>query len=138
MSPFPPLSATTPPTPCRRPALSEQVGGAVLRTQRRFAQGAAVIPFELQMLEVALDQTISFLEHKSRQIRMLSRAVQDDITQRATTADIRRLLPLQKAVTALEYDARETKLAIRDVRSADAESAGRRGPCVYGQCKRVL
>jgi hypothetical protein len=67
------------------------------------------------MLEVALDQTVSYLEHKFAQIRMLSRAVQDDIHQHANNADIRRLLPLQKAVTALEYDTRETKLAIREV-----------------------
>ena len=51
------------------------------------------------------------------QIRLLSRAVEDDINKRVNAADIRRLLPLQKAVTALEYDIRETKHAIREARS---------------------
>lgn len=52
------------------------------------------------------------------QIRLLSKAVEDDINKRVNAADIRRLLPLQKAVTALEYDIRETKHALREARIA--------------------
>lgn len=39
-----------------------------------------------------------------------------DISRHVSMADIRRLLPLQKAVTALEYDIKETALAVDEVR----------------------
>ena len=97
--------------------MSEEVGTAVLRAQQlALLQTSSSIPFELRMLEVMLDRTCSYLESKSAQIRMLSRAVEDDINKHVNTADIRRLLPLQKAVTGLEYDIKETALAIREAR----------------------
>jgi hypothetical protein len=99
---------------CRRPALSERVGLAVLHSipPRRGSRG---VPFELRMLEALLDETVVYLEDKQRQLRMLSRAVQEDISQRVSSADIRRMLPLQKAVTALQYDVAETEHAIKEV-----------------------
>jgi hypothetical protein len=99
--------------------MSEEVGVAILRAlQLSRLQEHSTIPFELRMLEVVLDRTVSYLESKAAQMRLLSRAVEDDINKRVNTADIRRMLPLQKAVTGLEYDIKETKTAIREVRSA--------------------
>lgn len=43
-----------------------------------------------------------------------------DISRHVSEADIRRLLPLQKAVTALEYDIKETALAVAEVRCRSA------------------
>jgi hypothetical protein len=91
------------------------VGEAAMHAQRLYRGVAKAVPFEFQMLEVLLDQTLTYLENKSSQIRMLSKAVEDDINKRVNSADIRRLLPLQKAVTALEYDIRETKQAVQEV-----------------------
>lgn len=45
-------------------------------------------------------------------------ACMQDISRHVSEADIRRLLPLQKAVTALEYDIKETALAVAEVRCA--------------------
>ena len=101
--------------------MSEEVGVAVLRALQLAKAGNSsptAIPFELRMLEVILDRTVSYLESKSAQIRMLSKAVEDDINKHVNTADIRRMLPLQKAVTGLEYDIKETKTAIREVQPA--------------------
>lgn len=101
--------------------MSEEVGIAVLRAvqlQSTKPESATTIPFELRMLEVVLDRTISYLEAKASQMRLLSKAVEDDINKRVNTADIRRMLPLQKAVTGLEYDIKETVTAIREARSS--------------------
>ena len=54
---------------CRRPALSESIGRAALHAQHMYRRHASAVPFELQMLEMLLDQTVSYLEHKSAQVR---------------------------------------------------------------------
>ena len=73
------------------------------------------MPFELRVLEGLLDQTLDYLENKSSQIRMLNRVIQDDINLKLCASGIRRLLPVQKAITALQYDIKETLEAISEV-----------------------
>jgi len=72
------------------------------------------VPFELRVLEGLLDQTLDYLESKAAQIRMLSHVIQDSISSKLSLSDIRRLLPLQKAITALQYDIKETQEAITE------------------------
>eukprot|EP00892_Ulva_mutabilis_P004724 jgi/Ulvmu1/2623/UM014_0074.1 len=104
---------------CRRASLSEKVGLAIVHAVRSAKVKPDGIPFELRTLEVLLEQTVRYLEDKSNKIKMLSNAVQDDISRHVNMADIRRLLPLQKAVTALEYDIKETALAVAEVAESE-------------------
>lgn len=74
------------------------------------------IPFELRILEVLLFESMTYLEDRARRIKFVSKGVETDITLNVNHADIRRLLPLQTAVTALEYDVRGMKVAVSEVR----------------------
>jgi hypothetical protein len=95
--------------------MSERVGLAVIHSLRSARQRPDTIPFELRILEVLLAQSVKYLEDKAQKIKLLSRAVQEHVNRHVSAAEIRRLLPLQKAVTALEYDIREMKHAVAEV-----------------------
>lgn len=114
---------------CRKPVLSERVGLAVLHSLRSARQRPDGIPFELRILEVLLEQTVKYLEDKAKKIKLLSRAVQEHVSRHVNAAEIRRLLPLQKAVTALEYDIREMKHAVAEVCSALQSAVLMPHPC---------
>jgi hypothetical protein len=101
---------------CRKPVYSERVGMALLhslQTEKELHDG---IPFELRVLEVLLFESMTYLEDRARRIKFISKGVETDITLNVSHADIRRLLPLQTAVTALEYDVRGMKSAVAEVR----------------------
>jgi hypothetical protein len=92
------------------------VGEAAIHAQYAFKDATNAVPFEFQMLEVLLDQTVTHLEHNSAQIRLLAKVVEEGIAQRINSADIWRLTPLQKVVTGLQHDIRDTRQVIQNVR----------------------
>ena len=94
---------------------SECVGLAVLHSLQAAKKQPDSIPFELRIFEVLLFESMTYLEDRSRRIKFVSKGVETDITLNVNHADIRRLLPLQTAVTALEYDVRGMKVAVSEV-----------------------
>lgn len=85
------------------------------------------IPFELRILEVLLFESMTYLEDRARRIKFVSKGVETDITLNVNHADIRRLLPLQTAVTGLEYDVTGMKVAVAEVRTAHYVSSYKAG-----------
>lgn len=120
---------------CRKPVYSERVGVAVLHSLQAAREVPDNIPFEIRILEVLLSESMSYLEDRARRIKFISKGVETDITLNVNHADIRRLLPLQTAVTALEYDVRGMKSAIAEVLLLQRTYCATH--CVFGICRLI-
>jgi magnesium transporter len=129
--------------PCRRPADTAALLAAV---DAAAAAAAAPFgpPFELGVLEALLSESVRHFERRTRQLRVLADGVASDVGRAlrwaggaaASTGELGRLLPVQRALTEVLHDVREARGAVESVTASpraleglcltDREKRGRR------------
>lgn len=79
-------------------------------------------PFEFRVLEALLAETAHHFESKSRRLSFLAESIVTEVSHslRASTGEIQRLLPIQRALTEMQHDVKEAREAIAEVADNNA------------------
>lgn len=80
-------------------------------------------PFELAILEALLSESVRVFDRRARQLRLLADGVENDVARAlrwaggaaASTGELGRLLPVQRALTEVLHDVREARGAVEGV-----------------------
>ncbi|KAA6417175.1 MAG: mitochondrial rna splicing [Trebouxia sp. A1-2] len=74
-------------------------------------------PFEFRVLEALLAETAHHFEGKSRRLSFLAESIVTEVSHslRASTGELQRLLPIQRALTEMQHDVKEATEAIAEV-----------------------
>ncbi|DBA77137.1 TPA: hypothetical protein ACH3X1_009713 [Trebouxia sp. C0004] len=79
-------------------------------------------PFEFRVLEALLAETAHHFEGKSRRLSFLAESIVTEVSHslRASTGELQRLLPIQRALTEMQHDVKEAREAIAEVADNNA------------------
>jgi len=106
-------------------------------TRRPKNDGGGANPFEFRVLECLLAATVAFFESKTVRLHLLTHSVLNDIMEAVSQhtktrgvpklmtsqVDLKQLLPIQRSLTELTADVKETSEAIKAVSDDDAALA---------------
>lgn len=115
------------------PARRQQDTVKVAQAVKSAVSQRSALPFELKVLESLLAETARAFDTKGKRLGMVAETVMDDINKNfhASAAELQRLLPVNRKLSEVQHDVKDTLDAIGDVANYDDQL---QAICLTGAC----